>query len=63
MPRLKESLERAAHEAGRGMIEPDHLLLGMLPVRRALAVELLGRLGVTPDLIRAKMQAQRAQAG
>ena len=63
MPRLKESLERAAREAGRGPIEADHLLLGMLPVRRALAVELLARLGVTPDVLRARIQAQRAQAG
>jgi len=63
MPRLKESLERAAREAGRGTIETDHLLLGMLPVRRALAVELLGRLGVTPDVVRVRIRAQRAQAG
>jgi Clp amino terminal domain, pathogenicity island component len=62
MPRLKESLERAAREAGRGLIESDHLLLGMLDVRGALAVETLRALGVTPDVVRASVLAHRAQA-
>ncbi len=62
MPRLKEGLERAGREAGRGLIETDHLLLGMLQVRGALAIELLRGLGVTPDAVRASVQAYRAQA-
>jgi ATP-dependent Clp protease ATP-binding subunit ClpA len=62
MPRLKESLERAAREAGRGLIETDHLLLGMLNVRGALAVETLRALGVTPDAVKASVLAHRAQA-
>jgi ATP-dependent Clp protease ATP-binding subunit ClpA len=61
-PRLKESLARANREAGRRLIGTDHLLLGMLGVRRALAVELLDRLGVAPDAVRASIRAQRAQA-
>jgi ATP-dependent Clp protease ATP-binding subunit ClpA len=61
MPRLKESLEQAAREAGRGPIETDHLLLGMLNVRGALAVETLRALGVTPDAVRASVLARRAQ--
>ena len=62
MPRLKESLERAAREAGRGLIDTDHLLLGMLTVRGALAVDTLRALGVTPDAVRASVRAYRAQA-
>lgn len=59
MPRLKESLERAAREAGRGLIETDHLLLGMLDVRGALAVETLRALGVPPEAVRASIRAAR----
>ena len=62
MPRLKESLERAAREAGRGLIDTDHLLLGMLTVRGALGVNTLRALGVTPDAVRARVRAYRAQA-
>jgi ATP-dependent Clp protease ATP-binding subunit ClpA len=62
MPRLKQGLERAGREAGRGPIETDHLLLGLVQVRGALAVELLRRLGVTPDAVRARVQARRAKA-
>ena len=62
MPRLKESLARAAREAGRGSIETDHLLLGMLDVRGALAVQLLESLGATRDTVRASVLARRAQA-
>ncbi len=62
MPRLKESLERAAREAGRGLIETDHLLLGMLNVRGALAVETLRALGVRPDAVRGSVLAYRARA-
>jgi ATP-dependent Clp protease ATP-binding subunit ClpA len=62
MPRLKQSLERAAREAGHGMIDTDHLLLGMLNVRGALAVEILRVLGATPDAVRASVLVYRAQA-
>jgi ATP-dependent Clp protease ATP-binding subunit ClpA len=62
MPRLKQGLERAAREAGARLIETDHLLLGTIQVRGALAVEVLGRLGTTPDLIRASVLARRAKA-
>jgi ATP-dependent Clp protease ATP-binding subunit ClpA len=62
MPRLKQSLERAAREAGRGLIETDHLLLGMLNIRGALAVALLHGLGVTPEAVRASVRVHRAQA-
>jgi hypothetical protein len=62
MPRLKQSLEQAAREAGRGMIDTDHLLLGMLSVRGALAVEVLRVLDATPDAVRANILAFRAQA-
>ena len=62
MPRLKEGLERAAREAGRGLIETEHLLLGVLQVRGALAVELLRGLAVTPDAVRAGVRDHRAQA-
>lgn len=59
MPRLKESFERAGREAGGGSIDTDHLLLGMVQVRRALAAELLGRLGVTPEAVRASVMSRR----
>jgi excisionase family DNA binding protein len=49
MPRLKESLARAAGEAQDDVIAPEHLLLGMLADREALAVRLLDRLGVAPE--------------
>jgi ATP-dependent Clp protease ATP-binding subunit ClpA len=63
MPRLKQSLERAAREAGGGSIGTDHLLLGMVQVRGALAVELLEKLGVTPDAVRVKVLTRRTRAG
>ena len=62
MPRLKESMHRAGREAGRGLIETDHLLLGILAVRGALAVETLRALGVPPEAVRARIQAGRARA-
>jgi ATP-dependent Clp protease ATP-binding subunit ClpA len=62
MPRLKQALERAAKEAGRGPIETDHLLLGVIHVRGAFAVEILNALGLTPDVVRARVMARRSQA-
>lgn len=58
-PRLKESLQRATDEAGRALVETDHLLLGMVQVRHALAVEILDRLGVSADTVRANVQMRR----
>jgi len=63
MPRLKKSLERSARAAGRGSIDTDRLLLGMTEVRGALAMILLERLGVRPDMVRATVEARRRQAG
>lgn len=62
MPRLKQGLERASREAGAGLVDTDHLLLGIIQVRGALAVEVLRRLGATPDLIRSSILARRAKA-
>jgi len=62
MPRLKQGLERAAREAGNGLIETDHLLIGIVQVRGALAVELLRAFGVTPDAVRTSVLARRARA-
>jgi ATP-dependent Clp protease ATP-binding subunit ClpA len=59
MPRLKNSLERASHAARGGMIDSDHLLVGMTEVRGALAMSLLERLGVSADAVRAVVEAQR----
>src|SRR5260221_12162471 len=47
MPRLKQALERAAGEAHGDAIAPEHVLLGLLAVRGALAVGILDRLGVS----------------
>lgn len=62
MPRLKQSLERAARSAKGGSIDTDHLLLGMIQVRGALALSLLERLGVGADVIRAGVDTQRRRA-
>jgi hypothetical protein len=43
-------------------IQTDHLLLGMLAVRGALAVKTLRALGVPPEAGRASIQAGRARA-
>jgi hypothetical protein len=59
MPRLKESLQLATGEAGSGWVETDHLLLGMLQVRKALGVELLAHLGITPEAVRASIRGLR----
>lgn len=63
MPRLKQALERAAREAHGEAVAPEHLLLGLLAVRDALAVGILGRLGVSPAELgrRVRALAERAQ--
>jgi Clp amino terminal domain, pathogenicity island component len=45
--------QNAAHEAGNSEITPDHLLLGLLTDRGALATVLLNRQKVDADTIRA----------
>lgn len=62
MPRLKQSLERAARVAKGGSIDTDHLLLGMVQVPDALAAGLMRRLGVTADAVWVAVEAQRRQA-
>jgi ATP-dependent Clp protease ATP-binding subunit ClpA len=62
LPRLKRALERASREAGHGLIETDHLLLGVVQVPEALAVELLRSLGVSPEAVRAGILTRRDQA-
>jgi excisionase family DNA binding protein len=49
MPRLKQALERAAREAHDEAILPEHLLLGLLADREALAVRVLLALGIAPE--------------
>jgi len=49
MPRLKQALERAARAAHGDVILPEHLLLGLLADREALAVRVLLALGVSPE--------------
>jgi ATP-dependent Clp protease ATP-binding subunit ClpA len=61
MPRLKESLARAAFEAQEGAIAPEHLLLGILADREALAVRLLERLGVSPAEIERRVRESASQ--
>ena len=54
--------DQGGTESLSGLIETDHLLLGMLNVRGALAGETLRALGVSPDALRASLLAYRAQA-
>jgi ATP-dependent Clp protease ATP-binding subunit ClpA len=54
MPRLKQTMERAASGAGSGAIDTDHLLVGMMGVKGALAVLLVERLGTSPSADRAR---------
>jgi excisionase family DNA binding protein len=49
MPRLKQALERAGREAHEDAILPEHLLLGLLADRQALAVRVLLALGTAPE--------------
>jgi ATP-dependent Clp protease ATP-binding subunit ClpA len=62
MCRLKKTLERAGRQAGTGSIDAEHLLLGMVDIKRALAVELLERMAITRAAVRAAAQALRAKA-
>ena len=60
MPRLKQALERAAREAHGGAITPEHLLLGLLADRDALAVRVLLALGVSPEDLDRRVRGEGA---
>ena len=56
MPRLKQALERGRHVAdglGVRLADTEHLLAGILAVPDCMAVEILRRLGVSADDVRA----------
>jgi Clp amino terminal domain, pathogenicity island component len=58
MPRLKQALEhsrRIADDLGRGEAGGEHLLAGIVAVEDSLAVEILRRLGVRPEAVRAAL--------
>ncbi|HEV2458828.1 MAG TPA: Clp protease N-terminal domain-containing protein, partial [Ktedonobacterales bacterium] len=65
MPRLKQALERAGREAHDDAILPEHLLLGLLADREAVAVRVLLALGIAPEDIarRVRDKAGRDEAG
>jgi ATP-dependent Clp protease ATP-binding subunit ClpA len=63
MPRFKQTIERAARLVGpTDEIDTDHLLLGIMQVRGALATTLLEKLGVGEADIRASVAADRREA-
>jgi hypothetical protein len=58
MPRLKQALERGRHVAdglGVRLADTEHLLAGVLAVPDCMAVEMLRRLGVSADDVRAAL--------
>jgi ATP-dependent Clp protease ATP-binding subunit ClpA len=58
MPRAKRALERARDEAGRGALDVDHLVLGLLDPKGNMAVELLRLLGADPEQLSAQLRAR-----
>ncbi|MBA3742202.1 Clp protease N-terminal domain-containing protein, partial [Sporichthya sp.] len=63
--RAKRALERSLREAqalGDQHIGVEHVVLGLLDPAGNLAVELLYRLGVQPDVVRAAVLAGRGRA-
>ena len=62
MPRLKQSFEHAAHNAGGGYIDTDHLLVGITHVHGALAMSILRSHGIRPDVVRASVEERRRRA-
>jgi hypothetical protein len=61
MPRLKQALDyagRIADGLGQGVPNTEHLLAGIVTVPGALAVEILRRLGVGADDVRAALAAR-----
>jgi ATP-dependent Clp protease ATP-binding subunit ClpA len=58
MPRLKQALDhgrRIADGLGRPLADGEHLLAGILAVSDSMAVEILRRLGVGADKVRAAL--------
>jgi ATP-dependent Clp protease ATP-binding subunit ClpA len=65
MPRAKRALERARHEADTrrsDQLDVDHLLLGLLDPKANMATELIQRLGVEPDVVRAHLRQRLDRA-
>lgn len=61
MPRAKRALERARLEAERGrrgLLDVEHLLLGLLDPKGNMAVELICHLGADPHVISAQLRAK-----
>jgi hypothetical protein len=61
MPRLKQAMEHAMHiarELGHGIPDTEHLLAGIVTVPDALAIEILRRIGVGADDVRAALAAR-----
>jgi ATP-dependent Clp protease ATP-binding subunit ClpA len=64
-PRAKQAMELALREAlalKDRHIGPEHILLGILRVKTNLAVELLRRLNVAPDAVRAQLLTELGKA-
>src|SRR3712207_6800939 len=64
-PRAKNALEGALREAvalRENRITSEHVLLGVLRDEGGTAVRLLGRLGVTPEALRERLEALRGRA-
>jgi hypothetical protein len=58
MPRLKQALERGRHVAdglGARLADTEHLLAGIVAVPDSMAVEILRRLGVSAEDVRAAL--------
>jgi Clp amino terminal domain, pathogenicity island component len=61
MPRLKQAIEyawRIAERLGPGAADTEHLLAGIVAVPGAMAIEILKRLGVRADEVRAALAAE-----
>jgi Clp amino terminal domain, pathogenicity island component len=61
MPRLKQAIEyawRIAERLGTGTADTEHLLAGIVAVPGAMAVEILRRLDVRPDDLRAALATE-----
>lgn len=61
MPRAKRALERARIEAERGrrgLLDVEHLLLGLLDPKGNMAVELIRQLGADPEVIGVQLRTR-----
>jgi ATP-dependent Clp protease ATP-binding subunit ClpA len=64
-PRAKKVLERALEEGARlrnRYLGPEHILLGILRTEDGTAVRMLGRLGVSPAVLEARLFELRGRA-